>query len=243
MTRTAFCAWLTERWRHAASRGLVRDAAVGGGVGESRPRWRANPGGRPGPPRPLRASARAASELNDNPLPRRTYPWGDDFIEPDTVNAEMNVGSTSTPGCFDAGRSPYGCEDMAGNVWEWTRSRYAPYPYRADDGREPAQPEADIGWSCAAVRGATFATIARCAFRVRIRPDFRSGGIGFRVVLRSPPVGSALISGALISETLNAPPLEGVRGRLPPPARSAAFLDFFATSARPASDSFLSRLH
>ena len=34
------------------------------------------------------------------------------------------------------GASPYGLLDMAGNVWEWVCSAYAPYPYHAGDGRE-----------------------------------------------------------------------------------------------------------
>jgi len=39
-------------------------------------------------------------------------------------------------GSFPGGASPYGCLDMAGNVFEWTSSLWKPYPYRADDGRE-----------------------------------------------------------------------------------------------------------
>ena len=39
-------------------------------------------------------------------------------------------------GSFPGGASPYGCLDMAGDVWEWTSSLWKPYPYRADDGRE-----------------------------------------------------------------------------------------------------------
>ena len=128
---------------------------------------------------------RTASEQHDNPFPQRSYPWSDEF-SPDNANAAMNVGSTSTPGCFDAGRSPYGCDDMAGNVWEWTRSRYAPYPYRSDDGREPAQPKAG---DLVVVRGGAFyydRVDARCAYRLRSRPGNRYYGLGFRVVLRSP---------------------------------------------------------
>jgi formylglycine-generating enzyme required for sulfatase activity len=42
-------------------------------------------------------------------------------------------------GSFPAGASSYGCLDMCGNVWQWCSSRMAPYPYRADDGREDPQ--------------------------------------------------------------------------------------------------------
>ncbi|MCP4133617.1 MAG: formylglycine-generating enzyme family protein [bacterium] len=32
--------------------------------------------------------------------------------------------------------NPYGIHDLAGNAWEWTNSRYMPYPYTTQNGRE-----------------------------------------------------------------------------------------------------------
>jgi formylglycine-generating enzyme required for sulfatase activity len=182
----AFCTWLTERWRDRLPSGWSvmlpseaewEKAARGG---ERIPAVvqvaTANPG--------LRT---VASELIDNPLPRRTYPWANEFAA-ENANVEMAVGSASTPGCFERGRSPYGCHDMAGNVWEWTRSRSEPYPYLPDDGREDTQPGPN-DWLV--VRGGSWSYPgdgARCAYRYGVPPDFWSGGFGFRVVLRSAPV-------------------------------------------------------
>src|SRR4030067_534943 len=47
----------------------------------------------------------------------RTWPWGDDW---DIKKANVFSGDTTPIGQFSpAGDSPYGCADMAGNVWEW----------------------------------------------------------------------------------------------------------------------------
>jgi formylglycine-generating enzyme required for sulfatase activity len=115
------------------------------------------------------------------------FSWGD---EPDPIRAnyrDSGVGDTSAVGCFPA--NGFGLCDMIGNVWEWTRSRDAAYPYRPDDGREPAHPKAG---DVMVVRGGSFddaRDLARCAYRSWSLPDSRIGDLGFRVVLRSPPVG------------------------------------------------------
>jgi formylglycine-generating enzyme required for sulfatase activity len=63
----------------------------------------------------------------------RDYPWGDDF-DVNKVNSpvrwkSLNVEGDTTPvGSFEAGKSPFGLYDMAGNVWEWTDSWYVQYP-------------------------------------------------------------------------------------------------------------------
>jgi len=117
----------------------------------------------------------------DNPFPERLYPWGDD---PDPNRAhyfDTGIWATSAVGCFPGGASPYGVEDLSGNVWEWTRSLYRDYPYDPDDGREAARTEGPR-----VVRGGSFdghQRGVRCAFRLRLSPDLRGNGVGFRVVV------------------------------------------------------------
>ena len=53
----------------------------------------------------------------------RIYPWGDDWIDGRCNTSEAGVHGTTRVGQYSPqSDSPYGCADMAGNVWEWTES-------------------------------------------------------------------------------------------------------------------------
>lgn len=72
----------------------------------------------------------------------RVYPWGNEF-GPDRANINPRSGHVSTNaancqlplagasrgkligGSFPKGESPYACQDMAGNVWEWVGDEWA----------------------------------------------------------------------------------------------------------------------
>jgi formylglycine-generating enzyme required for sulfatase activity len=55
----------------------------------------------------------------------RVWPWGDEPPTADHCNFNNNIGTTTPVDRYSPrGDSPYGCVDMAGNVWEWTASWY-----------------------------------------------------------------------------------------------------------------------
>jgi len=55
----------------------------------------------------------------------RLYPWGNQEPERDLCNFNRNEGGTTPVGKYSPqGDSPYGCVDMAGNIWEWTASQH-----------------------------------------------------------------------------------------------------------------------
>lgn len=86
-----------------------------------------------------------------NPRPKRKYPWGEEAPNADGVwhcnyNAEPTFGKnqgskqTSPVGYFEKGASPYGIQDLAGNVWEWTRDWYSSKYYRQSPHSNPTGP-------------------------------------------------------------------------------------------------------
>ncbi len=102
----------------------------------------------------------------------RDYPWGNAAPTGVHANYGNSVGSTTPVGQHSPeGDSPYGCVDMAGNVWEWTASDYD-NEFKVVRGGSWVNDTANL----------------RCAYRVRLRPSNRSDARGFRCILSRPGV-------------------------------------------------------
>jgi len=108
----------------------------------------------------------------------RIYPWGN---EPRQDRGVFATRGTAAVGSMDCPECAYGLADMSGNVWEWTRSPYQPYPYDEADDREGLDVEAL--W---VMRGGAFndgAQNVRAAGRGGADPGARRPFIGFRLVV------------------------------------------------------------
>jgi len=110
------------------------------------------------------------------------WPWGNEW-HPNYCNSlEKGYKDTTQVDIFSPhGDSPYGVCDMAGNVWEWTRSLFKNYPYRPNDGREDEDIVGDR-----AVRGGSYKnpnSFVRCACRRKDFPSNQLDLLGFRVAI------------------------------------------------------------
>jgi len=95
----------------------------------------------------------------------RIYPWGEKFDKNLCNSSEGGIGGITEVNRFSKGKSPYGCYEMAGNVWEWTSSFY-------DDDKDTY-----------VLRGGSWdsgASKCRCAYRIRYLPLLRYLTVGFR---------------------------------------------------------------
>jgi formylglycine-generating enzyme required for sulfatase activity len=101
------------------------------------------------------------------------YWWGRPF-DPSRANNGAALLTVGAPGT----RNPWGLFHMLGNVAEWVSSRYQPYPYRADDGREAAG-----GIERRVLRGGAWNqrdTFLRVANRNSALPTAATDQLGFR---------------------------------------------------------------
>ena len=133
----------------------------------------------------------------------RIYPWGNTWDVKRCHSSAGAVGFLTTWSAALVGKhspggdSPYGAADMAGNVWEWTRSLWGKdldkpdfgYPYDPEDGREDLEAGSDVR---RVLRGGAFvcgARDARCAYRYYGGyPNSHWDNSGFRVVASPVPL-------------------------------------------------------
>jgi formylglycine-generating enzyme required for sulfatase activity len=177
----AFCDWLSEMWQTEGICPKGWKVTL-----PSEVEWeKAARGGISIPEEPVISKLPLENynfKLQDNPNPRRKYPWDDEIDENRANYKETGIGDTSTVGCFIEGVSPYGVIEMCGNVWEWTRSIYKPYPYDVNDGRE----EDVKSRGFRVLRGGSWlnnAEVLHSSFRSWVNPDNGSDHFGFRIAI------------------------------------------------------------
>ncbi|MEM9454638.1 MAG: SUMF1/EgtB/PvdO family nonheme iron enzyme [Myxococcota bacterium] len=124
----------------------------------------------------------------------RIYPWGD-IPEPSCSHVVMSgagtgsgcgMGSTGAVGSTPLGASPYGAQDMAGNVWEWVADWYGDY-----DEDETNNPMGPRNGTLRIMRGGSWLSYwytnnFRAANRYSDNPAYSYSDVGFRCA-RTPP--------------------------------------------------------
>jgi formylglycine-generating enzyme required for sulfatase activity len=121
----------------------------------------------------------------------RTYPWSEGIDKNKCNYNETRLRRTSPVGIFPAGKSPYGCFDMSGNVWEWCSDCYDGNYYKKSPAKNPQGP---AHGEVRVLRGGDWINVAglvRAAFRLRCVPSYRWDFAGFRLsqVKRARPAG------------------------------------------------------
>jgi iron(II)-dependent oxidoreductase len=111
---------------------------------------------------PTEAEWECAASTGPDRTAKSRYPWGDTCERPIEELARLHAcfGAPAAAGGFPNGASGWGARQMLGNVWEWTASRFAPYPgFSADPYQEYSAP-----WFVddhRVLRGGSFATPLR----------------------------------------------------------------------------------
>jgi formylglycine-generating enzyme required for sulfatase activity/serine/threonine protein kinase len=132
----------------------------------------------------------------------RKYPWGDDAptkggrlnacgkecvawgkknqadVDP-MYPADDGFPNTAPVGSFPKGASPFGLQDVVGNVWEWVGDYYGPYAAGKD-----VDPKGPATGTDRVIRGGAWngsdPTWVKPTFRFKSDPSLRSHGIGMR---------------------------------------------------------------
>ena len=106
------------------------------------------------------------------------YPWGDAYESGRANLKDTGIRGTVAVGSFATGASPYGVEDMAGNVWEWAADAFEAYP-------NSSYQDPFYGDTLRVTRGGGWfdeEAQARATNRSAAAPDAANDDLGFRCV-------------------------------------------------------------
>ncbi|MBI5197073.1 MAG: formylglycine-generating enzyme family protein [Nitrospirae bacterium] len=96
----------------------------------------------------------------------REFPWGNTFDKKKAQTGYADVKDAVPVGSFEAGKSPYGIYDMAGNTWEWTQDWYQAYP-------NSSYTDARFGEKFKVIRGGGWGGIGHYALEMYYRSAYR----------------------------------------------------------------------
>lgn len=124
----------------------------------------------------------------------REWPWGNRAPNQKRCNFNTATKGTTPVGRYSAhlhpdlatqdGDSPYGCSDMAGNVWEWCADWFDEETYQRQEDQENRDPLGPRKGKWRVIRGGAFdedSDSLRCASRDGDDPSSRNDNSGFRV--------------------------------------------------------------
>jgi len=130
---------------------------------------------------PSEAEWEKAAAWDADRLEARAYPWGERRPTAELANLDQEQMEPAPVGSYPGGRSFYGCQQMLGDVWEWTAAPFLPYPGFVD--RLGGESVRMFGDDVRVLRGGSWATLAwavRNTRRVSCRPEISPVCTGFR---------------------------------------------------------------
>jgi eukaryotic-like serine/threonine-protein kinase len=119
----------------------------------------------------------------------RLYPWGNGISSNNLLNYYYTYGDgTTAVGSYPSGASPYGAQDMAGNVAEWVNDWYSETYY---NGSPASNPQGPSSGNFRVIRGGSF-TSGWDSYVTTTDRDYKVPGtsdfaIGFRCARKAQP--------------------------------------------------------